>query len=929
MKYLKQIFIIFFCFLSLNLTAQHSEKDSVKAVFTAYDTFIKGGRLKEAVKCLSGLLSSNTQLSLTTKLAINNNLGIQYKNLGQYEMALRYYDKAESIYLNNNFPENSFLIRIYGNKVNIYLLQGDFHKALDYCEKAIRIVTESSQEEVSKQQSISSLYLNTGIANYHLNNFKEALWAFQKSTYLKNKYNLPGKDILYKQLAITYAKIGNKLLADKYFNLSIRHSESGDRSSSISLANVYLDYGIFLMSIKENDRAISALQKALNINLNSMGEKNYLTSNCYQIIGDYFYWVIKDYSKALIYYQKTLVSGSKDFNNFDINANPSLKEITVNLWQLRVLQAKADALALLADKEQDKEKKINFLILSVNTNSLAIEMTNQIRVDYQDEETRLTFNEKQKNVFTESIETALKLYNLTSEKKFLQLAYQTVQQSKANELRYEISRNESFSNKEISDSLRYKEKEIQSNISAYNALIRNESSILKPDTVKLAYWKDQLFILNRALEKSLETIDRDYPRFTDLLKRGKIVELKTIQSNLKPDESLIEYLYSDAEGLGERKLYEFVVTPKDLFCHTELVDSTLSANLTGLRAQLTNQLTEEKGITNYNKMNKRLFRAYSVLIQPLEKYIQGKQLVIIPDEGLSYLPFDAFLTSWMPKTKINYAELDYLIKKYSISYGYSTNTLWKNSSIPELWSKVIGFAPDYSDNTSEDRRSFKSLKNNNREIESILNNFNGISFSDGQATLANFTSKMSSGAILHLAMHSDLDTVYAGTSSLIFNTDNSQQKNYRLYNYEIGQMNIKSPMVVLSACNTGNGKLYSGEGLMSLARSFILAGVPSVVETLWPVEDIAGSKIMGDFYKYLSDGKPKNTALRLAKLDYINNTSPSFVNPRYWAAYTLVGDVTPIKKKLWKEPWIILSTALLSLILIAFFAYRLRFLRIN
>ena len=136
-------------------------------------------------------------------------------------------------------------------------------------------------------------------------------------------------------------------------------------------------------------------------------------------------------------------------------------------------------------------------------------------------------------------------------------------------------------------------------------------------------------------------------------------------------------------------------------------------------------------------------------------------------------------------------------------------------------------------------------------------------------------------------------------------------------------------MVVLSACNTGNGKLYSGEGLMSLARSFILAGVPSVVETLWPVEDIAGSKIMGDFYKYLSDGRPKNTALRLAKLDYINNTSPSFVNPRYWAAYTLVGDVTAIKKKLWKEPWIILSTALLSLILIVFFAYRLRFLRIN
>src|ERR1035437_4330290 len=155
---------------------------------------------------------------------------------------------------------------------------------------------------------------------------------------------------------------------------------------------------------------------------------------------------------------------------------------------------------------------------------------------------------------------------------------------------------------------------------------------------------------------------------------------------------------------------------------------------------------------------------------------------------------------------------------------------------------------------------------------------------------------MNSGAILHLAMHAELDTVQIGSSSLIFTPDSNNMGKYHLYNYEIGQMNINSPIVVLSACNTGNGKLYNGEGLMSLARNFVLAGVPSVVETLWPVEDIAGSKIMGSFYKYLSQGKPKNTSLRQAKLDYINSTSPSFVNPKYWAAYTLIGDVSAIKK---------------------------------
>jgi len=915
-------------FLSIELPAQETKIKSYQAILTDYETFMKKGRFKDAVNCLDGLLNSKLQLSLKEKLVLNNNLGIAHKNLGEYDVALEYYNVAEEIYFKDTIPNQAVLVSIYGNLSNIYAIKGDFIKAMDYCEKAIRSIPESSWAGLQKQKTTSVLNLNAGSIYLKLNKFDQALSSFRASLLLKDKYNLPGKDVLYKQMANTYAKMGINPMADKYFKLSISQSESKNGNYGYNLVYIYLEYGHFLLSINENANALEPIQKALNISLINFGQKNQVTSNCYQLLGDY-YQFIKDYPTALTYYQKTLTSGTKDFDDLRIESNPPLKDIIVNLWQLRVLKAKADALARMADQEPDKDRQINDLILSLNTKSLAIEMTNQIRVDYRDEETRLIFNEKQRNVFTEAIETALKLYSITKEKRFLHLAYQTAQQSTANELKYEIARNKSFSNNEISDSLRNRENEIQNNISAFTALIRNESAMLTPDTVKLAYWKDQQFNLNRALEKNAETIEQKYPRFTDKLKRGNIVDFKTIQSNLKPDESLIEYVYSEVRDNGERNLFEFLVTQKDLFCHTELIDSTMSADLSGLRAQLTNQFTEEKGIDNYNKLNLRLYKAYTVLIQPLEKYFRGKQLIIIPDEDLLYLPFDAFLTTWVKKKQINYAELAYLIRDYSISYGYSTNTLWTTHSNNQFWPKVIGFAPEYSSRISDDKKMYKSLKNNNLEIESILNNFNGISLSGSKATRSNFSSKLKSGAVLHLAMHAELDTVHAGTSSLIFTPNDSLPGNYHLYNYEIGQMNIKSPMVVLSACNTGNGKLYNGEGLMSLSRSFILAGVPSVVETLWPVEDIAGSKIMGDFYKYLSAGEPKNKAMRMAKLDYINSTSPSFVNPRYWAAYTLVGDVSAIKRIWWKEPWIVLSTALLSLILITFLGYRLRFLRIN
>jgi CHAT domain-containing protein len=921
MKVIKLLYLLIFSSFSVVLYSQTTAKDTVRSDFAEYTRLVKEGHLIEASNFLSSLLNSNKQLTDVRRLAINNNLGILHKKLGQYDIALKYYDAAELIYLNNSFTDYSSLAGIYGNKANIYSMKGDLNKALEYTEKAIRFIQGGKSTDLVKQQSIHLLYLNAGIVYYQMNNFSMALSSFKQSLYLKDKYKQPGKDNAYLNLAKTYAKMGNNIMADKYFSQSIKQSEAENGNFSGNLVNIYLEYGNYLMSVNKYAKGLTIFQTALKINLKISGEKNIVTSNCYQFLGDY-YRNIKDYHKTLFYYQKTLVSGSKDFSDTLIRANPSIIDISLNLWQLRVLTRKAEVLAIIADGEKEKNIKISYFSASLATINVAIEMTNTIRVDYQDEETRMLFSGRQKNVFVAAIETALKLYGLTGESSYLSLAYQTTQQYKANELKYEIARNKLFSNNEIPDSLRNKEKELKKDIAAYSALINSELALSKPDTAKLAFWKDKQFDLKRALEKKVEEIERNYPLFIDKIKGGNIISLETIRNNLKSEENLIEYVISERDENGSRKLFCFVITPTGLYCHNELIDSTLSSDFSSLKAQLSHQVSEGRGIDNYNQLNRRLFNSYKVLIQPLEKYFTGKQLIIIPDEEISYLPFDAFLTSWKIRSKINYAELNYLINEYSLSYSYSTNTLWNKQLRAEFFPKVIGFAPDYSTTAAVDGREYASLKSSSKEVESILNNFDGVGFKAGRATIANFRSNLNSGSILHLAMHSELDTSQSGTSSLVFTPDTKNQGTYRLYNYEIGQMSINSPMVVLSACNTGSGKLYSGEGLMSLARNFVLAGVPSVVETLWPVEDVSSARIMGDFYKYLSEGKPKGTALRMAKLDYISNTSPSFVNPKFWAAYTLIGDVSAIKKIWWEEPWIIIplmiAASIAALILLVY-----------
>ena len=260
-------------------------KDTVRTDFAEYTRLVKAGRLIEAANSLSALLTLNSQLTQEQKLAINNNLGILHKKLGQYDIALKYYDAAESIFLHNNFQDNSFLVSIYGNKANIFSRKGDLNKALEYTEMAIRSIQGSNKAELVKQQSTHLLYLNLGIVYFQLNDFNLALTSFRKSLYLKDQYNLPGKDNVYLNLAKTYAKIGNDLLADKYFIQSIKESELENGNLSGNLVSIYLEYGNYLMSVNENAKGLIVVKKALNINLKIFGEKNINTSNCYQVMG--------------------------------------------------------------------------------------------------------------------------------------------------------------------------------------------------------------------------------------------------------------------------------------------------------------------------------------------------------------------------------------------------------------------------------------------------------------------------------------------------------------------------------------------------------------------------------------------------------------------------------------------------------------------
>ncbi|MEL7504361.1 MAG: CHAT domain-containing protein [Cyanobacteria bacterium J06554_6] len=151
------------------------------------------------------------------------------------------------------------------------------------------------------------------------------------------------------------------------------------------------------------------------------------------------------------------------------------------------------------------------------------------------------------------------------------------------------------------------------------------------------------------------------------------------------------------------------------------------------------------------------------------------------------------------------------------------------------------------------------------------------------ATEAAVVNQLPAARIIHLATHGLLDPVYGFQSALALAPGSGEDG--LLKTREIINLDLQADLVVLSACDTGRGRL-TGDGVIGLARSFIGAGVPSIVVSLWAIPDAPTAKLMTEFYQQLDQGGSKAQALRQAMLETLE-THP---HPRNWAAFTLIGE---------------------------------------
>jgi CHAT domain-containing protein/Tfp pilus assembly protein PilF len=817
------------------------------------------------------------------------NFGVLLNRVGDRKKALTYYDIAENFTINEYGNDSGKLTPIYINKGNIYNNYEDLIKAKSYYEKALSLI-----ENESDSRWFSLIYQNLGVIAFKNGNYSESLDYFLRTLHLKQNGKYSTISSAYSNIGNCYKKLKNYKKADTYFKKSIAIVQKTEGADYYLLGDHYLNYAVFQDEIGNDENVLLYLNLAYHIYLKNFGEKHPDTAHCLKNFGDY-YFKKKDHLNALNYYQKALISEVENFNNTTVYVNPTMDELDPRLSILEILKPKAVTLRYLYDKTHS----ISDLDFSLQTYDLCLDIIDKIRIAYQDEESKFALSENEKDTYTEAIEIAVKLYQLTKNAKYKEKAFRYAERSKSASLLSSLNDVNAKNFGGISLELQEQETNVKLAIAKYRKLVYDERKKQAPNRDSISGWQNVLFNLDEEYNQMVLRFEEEYPKYYSLKYDTKTISIEELQGKLSDNDLLIEYSISDTA------LFSFVIS-KDYFDidRQAIVKDSFDYHLEEVRNCLkTNDFTENS-LTYYQRYTKSAHTLYENLLGGKDSLLKDKNILIVPDDKMAYIPFGVLLKEKADSNTMNYRNLDYLIRSNSITYHNSATLDFKNKTSNFEFSSshsMLAFAPSYegvNDSILITERAYRKklfpLPGAKEEVNNLSKIIRGDVFIDDLATEANFKANASRYDILHLAMHTFIDDENPMYSKLVFTQNSDTLQDGLLNTQEIYNMNFKARMVVLSACNTGDGKLLKGEGVMSLARGFFYAGCPSIVMTLWTVEDKTGANLMSYFYNYLHQGIRKDEALRQAKLEYLNSADALKSHPYFWSGYVTLGDVDPL-----------------------------------
>ncbi|PRX57194.1 CHAT domain-containing protein [Flagellimonas meridianipacifica] len=819
-------------------------------------------------------LSMNRKIHGENHLTVANdymNLGLLAKSMFTYKESITYLNKAEAIakpILGNKHP---FLANVYTNIAAVYHELNQPILGLEYAEKALSIWQGIHGKD---HFAANTLLKDLSLLHYELGNIDLAI-----------EYAL-------RALKVCIATVGedDEKSASAYDYLGTFHSSEG----SFDVAKDYLLKALEIYGKKypEGHRRLSGVHEGLAENYQNMGNdslalvhwyksleinsKLFLQGNPKRVtdllsIGD-FYMTKNQIGNAHRLYNKALKE-LQNSSNGDTHAN--------NKMYLKVY--KKSATCYLETYKRDKNRKALKKSLALFRNADSI--VGQMRGDISAFKDKISFSEQIQELYQDAIAANL-LDNRKGES--LLNTFYFAEKSKSNILK-ELLNDDKKVFAGLPNEILEVEHELKVKQAFYSSKMANATNndrFMEQGEKVSNTFKDKLFYTNRAYDSLITTIASDYPNYFKFKYDTDILSVPQIQQRLNSNTSLLEYVVLESVA------YVFVIT-KNGFQVKELIIKDLGQSIGAF-----NEAIALKNIGTYKRMGHEL---YSVLLAPIARELRGNELIIVPDGLLWNVNFELLLTgdidSKDPKV------LPYLLKDYAVSYANSATLLfgdtyqkerYRSECLAFSFSDSIGAATTDPIRLSAFRDIGGDLPGTRKEIRAISEIVDGEYFYGSQAVESNFKAKAGQYAILHLALHGEVDHEHPENSKLYFtNTKDTLEDNF-LYSHELFALNLPADLAVLSACNTGTGKIASGEGVMSLGNAFQYAGTKSLLLSSWEVSDRVAPGIMKSFYRNLKKGMRKSEALQQAKLCYLQTADINRANPFYWGSFYVLGDNAPI-----------------------------------
>lgn len=849
------------------------------------------------------------------------NIGIVKASLGNYDNAYTYFEKASGVIKQSNSPDSLMLAVFYKNYGLLTTYMGKMDEANKYFD-----ISEKCYLSVYGNQHISlaGLNLNKGVNMFYNLNYTISSLYYKNAVdlYLKNDQKGSGlikclnnlcvlhqelgnlqlsleygnqalefnptedmKLVLYQSLARTYELLGEFDKAREHFNLALQITKPPDYNPRRKV-DLYILYADFLIVTENYDESYLYYKMALDVEGESNGYKTQKYAFLLSKIGSYFLKKDLDPDKALHYFNRSIEIW-QDYIKKDKKGG-----VIESFHDIRFAIAyRGKSKALIKNYEFNGD--IENLFKGLSNYEWLLEQLERISRSLQKENQEI-IRGLLYPIYNEAIELTFQLYQLTSSNYYQKHAFYFSEKSKSAILLSSMQNMNALKTSDLPEEVLMLDQNLNEEINAVKKQLFDEKQKTSSSNKRISFFETRLVQLMLTHDSLVLRLEKDYPKYYALKYDLSIIEFNELNRKLSNNEALIEYQLYDSS------LYIFIIRNKKLFSQKVKLDSLFYKSLT----YLINLKSADMTIQNrddFNSFVEHSGRLYSYLVQPVYEYIIDKKLLIVPSGILGYLPFELLIKPGGKIKELDYRSLNYLINEFPISYSYSSTLRFSsyfNNPVYKTNLNILYMSPEYNNDISyssiNSGLKLKELPFAQREVTELQTEFGGKILRGKEALKSTFIKSSSNYDILHLAMHMLINDSLPMYSKLVFSAEGSDIENSFLNTSEIYELNLKASMVTLSACNTGTGVLKKGEGIMSLARGFVFAGVPSVVMTLWEVQDESGLQIMKAFYNYLAQGLPKDEAMQLAKLDMLKSANMLKSHPNFWAAYIVTGDTAEL-----------------------------------